>query len=47
MPSWVPVAVSVRCAGWSDTTWVSADVEETVVRDSFVLSAFGWLVMVL
>ena len=41
------MAPSVRYAGRSDRKRVSADVKETVVRDSFVLSVFGWLVMVL
>jgi hypothetical protein len=41
------MAASVRYVGRRHGTRVLADVKETVVRDSVVLSVFGWLVMVL
>jgi hypothetical protein len=46
MPSWVPIAASIRYVGRSDENVVLVDVKVTVVGDSFVVSVFGSLVMV-
>jgi hypothetical protein len=46
IPSWVPIAANLRCIGRADDNRVLArGVKEAVVRDSFLLSVFGWLVM--
>jgi hypothetical protein len=46
IPSWVPIAANLRCVGRTDENRVLArGVKEAVVRDSFSLSVFGWLVM--
>ena len=47
MPSWLPMAASVRYVGSRVRTRVSAGVRETVLRDAFLRGGFSWLVMVL
>jgi hypothetical protein len=47
IPSWVPMAESVRYVVRRVRTRASAGVRETVVRDSLLLSVFGRLRMVL
>jgi hypothetical protein len=47
MSSSVPIAASVRYVGRSERTRVSAGVRDARLGDAFLLSVFGWPVMVL